>query len=953
MPAVIIPIAQMISGAIVAIGGGTFGSLAVGATVATAFAAGSYGLMLNAVMKALGPKKPKGSGRGLDQQLYDAAMPGRILFGQVRVGGAHLIPPIVSGSGQRSHRLVALAIHEIDSFITTYGDQTEITNAQIAAVTGAANDGRVESGKWAPNGTSTTYLWIRRYVGSSTQTTDYILSQVDGTAFSANFRGRGIAYAAITYGWSGSGSGYLWQTGLPDFTFTVKGMKCYDPRLDSTNGGTGTQRYATPSTWAWSANPAVVAGTFLMFDELLGGGGYDPATEIDWPTVAAAANLCDANVNIPSGTQDRYTCNLVLDATALFEDNLSDIIDCMLGRCVWRDGKWRLYAGAWDTATFTIDESDWISPLTIQTVAPRREGRWNGVKCFYVDPARNYQRVECYPRTSATYLSDDANDRIWLELERAGCNTETEAQRHAEMILRQSRNQIKLTGRLGPKFQYLALWETGIINFASLGWSSKTFRLITYKLNPDGSVDVGFSEEQSTDWTDMASGEYSSPSLATLPDSNVQQPDAPTALTIGEMITGTIQLAITPGEVKPLGTAYQFYASPGTLWNASSAQLLWEGDASNAFVPSTPGYLRWYHVRAHHGSYYSGFYPNTFGTPFMLTPRADNTNNNRIVPDMDMTVGTPAFWSLVGSNNQANVNYVGSATGASAGVIRFIKTNSEQWRNDIYGRPHPNAISSLGYPNAGTRMYWMNMKFRVNSYVAISSYGGLDAGSGGFFAMGMIRATSGDVSQLNVKQASMRQLGTGLGIGEGTIIRAPFWPNLTKGAWYETEDVLVLPALPTPNQCFDYGLIRMYDAWMNSGTMIEIDRFTATDMGFVNAPLVRGMEVNTCYGGANLYLGPSELAAEMVFLTGSLSAKIPSASSRDYWWQWGYKTFVSKPNSVPANCYIITESTSDFLCLVGTTSRVHTIVLNSDRAIKASVIRADSFNWIVEGQGVT
>ena len=44
----------------------------------------------------------------------------------------------------------------------------------------------------------------------------------------------------------------------------VKGMLVYDPRLDSTNGGSGSHRLATPSTWEWSDNPALCFADFKM-----------------------------------------------------------------------------------------------------------------------------------------------------------------------------------------------------------------------------------------------------------------------------------------------------------------------------------------------------------------------------------------------------------------------------------------------------------------------------------------------------------------------------------------------------------------------------------------------------------------------------------------------------------------------------------------------------------------
>lgn len=949
MPPVIAAIVPYIAGAVTAIGGGTFAAAAVGAAVASAFSVIANTLFLSAVMRALGPKRPKGSGRGIEQSGYDATMPGRLLFGQVKVGGAWVLPPLVTtdidlggaNGGMRSHRIFALAIHEIDSFITTYADQNEITNAQIDAVTGSAyTDGRVNSGKYAPNGTSTTYMWIRRYTGTSTQVVDYFLSQVDGTAFSSNFRGRGIAYAAITYGWSGSASGYLWQQGLPDFTFTVKGMKCYDPRLDTTNGGSGSHRYATPSTWEWTDCPALIASTFLMFDQLRGGGGYDPATEIDWALVAAAANICDASVTIPSGSQARYTCNLVLDATALFEDNLGDIIDCMMGRCIWRDGKWRLYAGAWDTATFTIEESDWLSPVAIQTIAPRREGRWNGVRCFYVDPSRNYQRVEAYPRTSSTYYDDDAGERIWLELERSGVNTETEAQRHAEFILRQSRNQIRFTGLLGPKFQYLALWETGVINFASLGWSSKTFRLVSYRLNADGSVNVGFGEEQSTDWTDLASGEYSSPSIAALPESNVQAPDAPTALTITATISGTILASLTPGQVKPIGTTYQLYASPGSLWNANSAQLTWEGDAQTIYVPYSYGIPRWWHVRAHHGSYFSAFYPNTFGTAFMLLPPADNTFANHVVPDGDFSVGTPAYWTLDGLPvNGLTITYQTSMNGGAFGGMKWSKTSSDAiaTQGQCYAMPHPAQQSpkGRGYPSVGRRTYSGYMRFRVNCYS--------NPGAGDFrLYPRLCRSTSQSYIDSTV-------------LATCDAADSPaYYETLSRGisnagSWTDWTFGFVAPENANATRFGDaLGLWGGYPLGMYA-TNIDFDRCELIDVTGVNAPIFRGRTLATVNTLTRFAI--YDLASEVRLAVGSVNLSIGSAQP---WLGVGESVFFCKIGSTSQPNRILSDTTSHFLTLSGTTAYVSTVTLAAGATLSGKVTRIDSYHYQVSaGAGIS
>jgi hypothetical protein len=79
-------------------------------------------------------------------------------------------------------------------------------------------------------------------------------------------------------------------------TIRGKGAKVYDPRLDSTvTGGSGSQRAATQSTWAWddnaSRNPALQLLWFLLGwkinSKLALGMGLPPA-RIDLPSFITA-----------------------------------------------------------------------------------------------------------------------------------------------------------------------------------------------------------------------------------------------------------------------------------------------------------------------------------------------------------------------------------------------------------------------------------------------------------------------------------------------------------------------------------------------------------------------------------------------------------------------------------------------------------------------------------------
>lgn len=706
------------------------GAIGVSVAVASVIIYVAEILALNAVMRALSPRAPKPVDLPRTQTISDTLAHGKILYGMVCIGGANIIPPISTAgtdpatgkvyAGNWTHRGLVLAQHEVDSFGPVRFEQSYMDQSQIRAITGSLDDGLIlaSGNPWDNTLGGSRYAMVRCYKGTATDTADFILKAADPAAFTTSFRSRGVACLFATFGFGDRFSG-----GVPPISVCVNGKKCYDPRKDSTNGGIGTHRYLTPSTWEWTCNPILCAADLIIFDRELGGGGYDPQFDVDWPLVSAAANIADASVDtnptvanlvtqgtaaiaitgntltkngganawdssarstvgikagrisfrsatptlfsmaglssaptvsasfsdldyawypqgatgwsiFESGTQvksfpgvpvaatdiaeilydgtnilymlngkmlrqvkvstagislffdssffstnsslvvnqqRRYTCNLELDGGALFEDNLGYLIDASFGRAIDRDGKWRLYAGAWDTPTFSIAQSDWVGQLQIQAVTPRREGRWNGVRCFYYDPLRNWQRVECLARTNAAYKTADGGERIWQELDRPAIGDESTAQRMAEFTLRQSRNGIKVSGTLPARFQWLATWDTGLINFPDLGWTGKGFRLMGYTLNPDGSISAAFTEEQASDWTDMVSAEFGQPDQHLIPLTNEQEPAQITSLVTTSFSESILFNFGLPAQLDA-GSIVQLWESPiqGTVFNSST-----------------------------------------------------------------------------------------------------------------------------------------------------------------------------------------------------------------------------------------------------------------------------------------------------------------------------------------------------------------------------------------------
>ena len=253
-------------------------------------------MLLGAAAQALGPKPPHAPPLGGIGVNYSGTLePRRILYGQLKVGGMHAAPPLTSGNNNDYlHEVLVLAGHPVNAITDIYFDQIRIPSANIGAVSGTSNDGVISGIPDPPSGqvngkVYNSKAWIRRYLGTQS-TADYILTNTF-TVWDANHKGQDVAYIAVQFKHDQD----AFSGGSPQVTALLQGKKVYDPRLDSTNGGSGTQRYTDASTWAYSTNPALCLRDYLTSSLGLG----ESNARIDDTLVSAAANKCDEDVLVP------------------------------------------------------------------------------------------------------------------------------------------------------------------------------------------------------------------------------------------------------------------------------------------------------------------------------------------------------------------------------------------------------------------------------------------------------------------------------------------------------------------------------------------------------------------------------------------------------------------------------------------------------------------------------
>ena len=296
-------------------------------------------------------------------------------------------------------------------------------------------------------------------------------------------------------------------SGIPSrVTIIGKGIKVYDPRLDSTvAGGSGAHRAATQTTWEYSNggidrgnNPALQILTYLLGWQINGklavGKGM-PAVRIDLPSFIAAANICDEAVTLAiGGTQRRY------ESHGLFSENDSPnaVMDALLTACNGRmtdvNGKLGIVCATNDltgalyqfTDDDVLDAFEWNPSPSIHETHNIVRGRWT-------DPSSNslYQLVD-YPAVRIT--SPDGIDRV-LTLDLPVVQDGKRAQRIAKQILQREQYQGTFAAIFGIRAWGVKVGDPVKLTFAALAFTNKLFRVVQQGIRSDGTVQLILREE--------------------------------------------------------------------------------------------------------------------------------------------------------------------------------------------------------------------------------------------------------------------------------------------------------------------------------------------------------------------------------------------------------------------------------------------------------------------------
>jgi hypothetical protein len=202
---------------------------------------------------------------------------------------------------------------------------------------------------------------------------------------------RGMCYAHVEADYKADMESLRPLVGGNALLFEIKGLRLYDPRQDTTAGGSGTHRFDDWTTWEWSDNPAVCQyhferGYFINGVRVLGMGV--PSYDLIGSLYMAAANVCDEVVDTPDdGSEARYRVALIVNDDAEHLDAVDSLVSAMAGQRVEREGMFGVIAGAAQVPVAALTDEDLLldAPV-VYTTRRRRDELVNEIHGQYTDP---------------------------------------------------------------------------------------------------------------------------------------------------------------------------------------------------------------------------------------------------------------------------------------------------------------------------------------------------------------------------------------------------------------------------------------------------------------------------------------------------------------------------------------------------------------------------------------
>lgn len=667
-----------------------------------AFGAFAIGAGLSLVSRALMPKPDIGTQMGGQSVMTrEAAHSRKIIYGRARIGGNVVYLESTGSDNKYLYLVLAVAGHEIDAYESVWFNDKKVW------------DGGVYQSGWATVGNSSTspYVDISFYKGDQTAADSGLVAA--STKWTTNHKLLDTAYMVVKL----THDTDQFAQGLPNISTIVRGKKVLNPSDNST---------------AWSQNPALCIYDYLRDTKY---GLSETAANILTASVNTAKGVCDEAITLSAGgTQPRYTIDGVVDTNNSIKANIETMVGSMAGRLVYSGGKFEVHAGEYIAPSVTVDESQIVGEITVQTKQSRRNA-FNGVKGVFLSEEDNYILADYPAQISAAYALQDG-DPIYLDMALPYTSNNIRAQRLAKLALFRSRQQEAITIPCNLSALRFKIGDNISVTNTRLGYSGKVFEVVGYAMdfNSDGQivVNVDAIETASSIWDWQAS-------------------DEEVFLGGGEVVLYDGSVSVAPTSINI--TSDSFLSDDGTF--NSAFNVAWT-DANDAF---TDHYIvEWKLASA--SNYFS---QSTKSTPFSIVNLQNNETYNVRVKAIN-ELGVASAYLSASPTSAIDTTAPSAPTSVSAkdefeqATISWVNPTVDDFSHvDVYGSNSSSSGFALIGTSAGTTFTEPELGTGVTRYYKLkavdytgnaSGFSGVDSATTTQVPIGGIADNAVDTDQI-------------------------------------------------------------------------------------------------------------------------------------------------------------------------------------------------------------
>jgi hypothetical protein len=379
---------------------------------------------------------------------------------------------------------------------------------------------------------------VQAFYGLDNQSVSSLLDE--STNWDSNYKLSGVAYLAFKFSWNQDAFG-----SLPDVKVVLKGKKIYDPRLDTTKGGSGSHRQDDSTTWAYSNNSSLVLLDYLR-NTRYGKGLPNDAFETNYDSFKNSANTCDTQVTPYTGaTSDinLFETNAVIDTSQKVLDNVKDLLAPMRALFTYTQGKYKVIIEDTGSSQLLLNTDNIIGGIKIY--GEKKNSKYNRVIGTFVNPSKNWQddTISFPPADDssldvadqyATLLAEDNNTELEGSFEFRNVTNPYQAEELCEIILRRSRNALGVEVRCTSEALNLSIGDIVTLTYPTGGFSAKPFRVLGLAINTDSTVELQLSEHQNTFYSWSAKNEEPIIADTTLPNPN--SVSSPVSVTLDDQL---------------------------------------------------------------------------------------------------------------------------------------------------------------------------------------------------------------------------------------------------------------------------------------------------------------------------------------------------------------------------------------------------------------------------------